>query len=481
MRTAQRVIKNSSVLILSHILSKILYVFVIVFITRLLGVEKFGKFTFAISFVTLFSIFADFGLNTLTIREVARKKSEAAEYFKNGIFLKLLFSVVAYGLIIITVNLMGFTSNIIKVVYILGLWVILENLTRFLFSFFRAFEKMEYEAYLNVVSKIVLLVLVVFASKDNWGAAQIAVAYLIAAVVSVICGCLFIFIGKAIPVHRVFSRRIDMGFCRRLLKEAWPFALMTVFGIIYGRIDIIMLQMMKGASAVGWYGASNKLIEGLMFMPQMLVVALFPVFSLLYESSKERLIRGYEKIIKILYVLGLPIAVGGTILSSKIILLLFGAEYGNSAIVFQILVWALFFIFLNFGVGTILNSINRQRILTMNAGICVLVNVILNLMLIPGLSYTGAAAATVVTEAVLCFLGIIWIGKYLYRLPVWKIAVKPAVASVLMGCAVYLMKELNLILVIISGAVLYAVIIWKSGVISLDELGISREKNAILK
>ena len=68
----------------------VFFCFIIIIITRLLGVEDFGRFTFALSFVALFAILADLGLNTLTIREVAREKDKAAKYFTNGAFLKLL-------------------------------------------------------------------------------------------------------------------------------------------------------------------------------------------------------------------------------------------------------------------------------------------------------------------------------------------------------------------------------------------------------
>lgn len=343
MNTVRNVVKNSTMLILSHIISKTLFFFIIIMFTRLLGVEGFGQLSFAMSFVLLFTVFTDLGLNMLSVREVSRDRENAEKYFFNGLILKVLLTIIAYCLIITVITFVSDNSTAIKTVYIFGIYMMVEALYLFIRSFLRAFEKMEYEAYINAFSRIVILIFAVIALKNNWDVTRVASIYLIASVVSLISSAAFMFKKKHMSLSLFVNNKIDIGFCWDLLKEAWPFAIMMVFGVVYGRVDTVMLKVIKGDMAVGWYSAAYRLIEGMTFIPQMFVVSIFPVFSRLFKDSKQKLVLAYEKSFEFLFIIGFPIVVGGTLLSRKIIYLFYGADFGNSAIVLQVLIWVLLF------------------------------------------------------------------------------------------------------------------------------------------
>lgn len=469
MNTTRRVIKNSFALISSHIVSKFFYFFIIVLLTRLLGVEDFGKLTFALSFVILFSILPDIGISTLAIREVAKNKEDALKYLLNGVVSKLIFSIIAFCLLSAVINVMHSSASVIHVVYILGLWMIIDSFSYFAYSFFRAFEKMEYEAYLNAVEKAILLALVFAAYRLHFELMHVACIFLAVSAAKLLLGMYF----TSIVIKPVLSMQVvlNIKFCKEMLKESWPFALMAVFGMIYFRIDTVMLEMMKGSYAVGLYNAAHKLMEGLTFIPQMFTAALFPAFSNLYVTSREKLVLGYEKGFKILFIVALPVALGGTLLSKNIVLFMYGSDFAGSAAALQVLLWALFFVFLNFIIGTVLNSINRQRLLTLNTAVCMVINFILNLALIPKYSFVGAGVATIATEGILCLLGFFWVSKYLHRLPVARVVFKPLIAALIMGFCVYYLLHLNLFLVILIGAVVYFACLLVLKVVTFKEIG----------
>ena len=104
------------------------------------------------------------------------------------------------------------------------------------------------------------------------------------------------------------------------------------------------------------------------------------------KYSKEKLIKSYRLAIKYLLIIALPIAIGITLLSNKIILLIYGAEFADSATVLQILIWSLVFTFINSILLRLLIAIDKQKLHTLSTGICAIVNVILNFILIPALS-----------------------------------------------------------------------------------------------
>lgn len=461
-----KVLKNTSVLIGAHILNKLFYFLTIILLTKLLGVSGFGNLTFAISFVILFSIFVEFGLNTLIIREVSRRSSTAGKYFGNGLLLKSILSVFTLILILsVLVSSSGF--KIPEVIYILAVWMIIDNFGRFICSFFRAFQQMEYEAILGVIEKGGLFSLCLVANQLGWKIITVATIFLITAFFRLMIG-LLILIKRGI-----ISFKIDPKFCKWMLKESWPFALMTLFGLIYFRIDTVMLKIMKGAYEVGLYNASHKLMEGLMFLPEMFAASLFPVFSILFVSSKRDLILSYEKGFKLLFSVGLPIAIGGMILSDEIILFLYGEEFYKSAGVLSVLVWALFLIFLNFIVGAFLNSVNRQRRLMFNTGVCAFANIGLNFLFIPRWSYIGAGVATLISEGLLFFLGLLVITRYLSHSI--KMLLKPTIAAITMGIIVYLLKDLNPLLVIAIGGGWYFSLLFLLRTFSVDEISFMRE------
>lgn len=153
MNTVQRIAKNTGVLLLSQLASYILGLFFIMYTARYLGAEGFGILSFALAFTGIFGVFADFGLSTLTVREVARDKLLAGKYLGNIAVMKVILVVVTFGLIALTINLLGYPQQTITVVYLVALSVIFNSFSGMLYSIFRAYEKMEYQSLGQILKK----------------------------------------------------------------------------------------------------------------------------------------------------------------------------------------------------------------------------------------------------------------------------------------------------------------------------------------
>jgi O-antigen/teichoic acid export membrane protein len=149
--------------------------------------------------------------------------------------------------------------------------------------------------------------------------------------------------------------------------------------------------------------------------------------------------------------------IGGSILSEKLIIFMYGRDFIGSIDALKILIWTLLFIFTNYILGMTLNSINKQNINTINTLICVIVNIVLNSILIPLVGYIGAAIATVFTEATLTFLGIINLKKVLKDIKiVEKSLIRTIFAAIVMGLVVLIMQNyINVIVNIVVGSIIY--------------------------
>jgi O-antigen/teichoic acid export membrane protein len=309
---------------------------------------------------------------------------------------------------------------------------------------------MEYEALTIIIERIIVVSLGLFVLFQGYGLIKLVLVILFAGIVNAIIS-FFMVIKK-------FSRpkfELDLEFWRFLIKEGLPFGLVLIFITLYFKIDITMLSLMKGDAVVGWYNASVMMIETLTFIPGIFMISLFPVISRFFVSSKVSLALAYEKSFKYLFILGLPIAVGTTLLADRFILFIYGKDFVNSIIALQILIWALLLIFLNHLLGTILRSINRQMLNAYIAGGAVFANITLNLLLIPPLSYVGAAIATVITETFVFLLYFYYTSKFVTKLHILNILYPPLFAGGIMGVFIYIFHGFSLVLLIPLSTLIY--------------------------
>lgn len=141
MNTIQRITKNVGVLFISQMLSYILGFFTMMYSARYLGVEGFGTLSLALAFTSIFSIFMDLGLSTLTIREVARDKSIAKDYVANITLIKLVLTTITFAVIFIIVHLIGYNQQTMQVIYLITLYNFFTAFSQIFYAVFQANEK----------------------------------------------------------------------------------------------------------------------------------------------------------------------------------------------------------------------------------------------------------------------------------------------------------------------------------------------------
>ena len=390
----QTIVKNSFWLLVAEAISKISLVVLTIIIARYLGIEGYGQFSFAFAFVSLFAIFADFGLSTLAIREIARNTKLSGRYIRNISFIKLFLGILTFILIIIIIPLLGKSADVKMLVYLAGIWVILQSFIAFFQSVFRAFEKMQYEAISKAAYSFSLIGIAIAAIWLNLGINAIIQGYIYASLIALVITFILIRKNFMMPVGK-----IEFKFWKYAFKETWPFALSSIFVMIYFKIGSVMLSVMTSDSAVGLYNAAYTLAFALSFFSSIATMAVFPLFSRLYLKNKKLLAESYRKFLKLILLGGMIAAIGIFVFSKQIILLLFGQGYYDSVSVLKLLTWAQIFAYSGAAPIYLLASMNKQILETYAVFFGAVLNISLNLFLIPRYSYIGAGVATVVTEA----------------------------------------------------------------------------------
>lgn len=264
----------------------------------------------------------------------------------------------------------------------------------------------------------------------------------------------------------------DWDFDKEMIKLALQFGLIGIFSTVYVWIDSLMLFFMQGNQAVGLYNVAYRIVLVLLFIPVVINTAIFPVMSRMYGKSGNSLKKIVEKYFKLMLMIGIPIGVGGTLLSNKIILLIFGTAYVGSIPVLQILIWATVCTFANAAFVQLFQSTNKQMLVTKVTGIGMVENIILNLTLIPTFSYIGASINTLITEFTVAILLIIAANKTRYALKGKKFLTditKITTCSLIMGSFIYLFKDLNLFFLLIASTIIYIISLYVIDVLDKED------------
>ena len=428
MGTGRRIYKNTVYLGIAEVVSRVLQFVVMLYAARLLSQGNFGRVSFALSLSFIAVILADLGINTLLIREISRNKDLASKFFINAFSAKIALSIFAFFIIFGTLNLLGYPAGTRQIVYIIWLFTIISTFTELFYSIFRALEMMFYDAMLKILRMVILAAASLYILFQGYGVVVFSYAFVFTEAVVVLAAFA---IASAKFIRLGFD--VDIPFIISLVKKSLPFGLAIVFGGVYFYIGSVILSKIGGDAEVAVFSAAYNIALALLFVPAVYTNAIYPVLSRYYQESRAELKLLYERPFKYLYIIGIPISVGIYMLAKRIILLLYGPEYAASSIALQIIAIYLFLKFINFLLGIVLSSIDRQNKRMLGQGLTAAFSVLLNIILIPLIGFAGAALSTLITEVFLFMIYYIFVSKSWYFYNFTKVLLKPAAAAVIMG------------------------------------------------
>ena len=425
---------------------------VIVWIARYFGPGTYGQWAFALNFAWLFYFFADFGFSNLLVREIARDKNKTPQYIDNMLAMKLVLGCVTCGLIVLIIQFLGKGPEVRRLVYLLGLYTVINTFTVFFNSIFRANEQMQYETFCRVGQSLSLAALTAFVILNDLDILNICYAYIGAALIGILFSLAFIW-----KYFSKFFFKIDFKICKEILKEVWPFGLTFMFISGYYHVDSVMLSVMKSDTAVGLYNAAYGVLIFLLVIPSLLQVVFFPRMSHSYIVSKDRFKTAYDRFLEGILTISVPICVGMTLLSGRVVQFVYGAEFEPSILILKILVWSFLFASIGGVFGYVLISSNRQVIFMKITGMALGANAVLNFLMIPKFSYFGASVATNLTRFIVIVIEFLFLLKIvgLRGRKFLRIGLKIVFASGLMGIFIMFLRDINLFVVILLSVIVY--------------------------
>jgi PST family polysaccharide transporter len=391
----RRILGNMGWLMVDRVIRMGMGLVVGVWVARYLGPAQFGSLNFAVAFVALFGSVTTLGLDGIVMREVLQKADDAAEILGTTLALKVGAGLVAVAVAIGTVRLIQSQDReALLLVSILSLTLVFQALDT-IDVFFQSQVRSKITVWAKNGAFLFFVAVrgyLVIAKAPLW-------TFAVATTGETALGAAGLVLGYELSGGRLSSWRSSKKRAIELLRQSWPVIFSAMAIMVYMRLDMVMLKMMQGDFAVGLYAAATRISEVWYFIPMVLVSSVSPAIIRAKDNPElfyERLRRLFSLMTQSACVIGSIVALA----SNAVVRILYSSAYRGAGPVLAVHVWASVFVFLGVAQAPWDISKNLLKLGLYRTLSGAVINVILNLYLIPRYSAMGAAIATVVSYAV---------------------------------------------------------------------------------
>jgi O-antigen/teichoic acid export membrane protein len=395
MFSGTRIARNSALLMGQRILLTLISVFVVGYIGTTVGPENFGKFILSLSFASLFAFFGNLGIRTVATGDMASDKDNAFEVFSHFMSVKIVLAFVAATMTVVAAYTLPNPTDTRHLILIAAVSQTFIMIYKAPHAVFEAFQEMHYIVMVEMAARTLVIAAVLYFLRAGAGITTVALCYAGGNVFELFLS--FYLLKRNFfafpPLFKVYRKQVA------LLRRALPFAFMGIFTILINEFDKIMLSQMASETAVGIYGAASRIHRNFYLINDSILTAMFPAVVALYSQGDFEKFRGKVAFLAtVLMGVTLPLAFGTMMLSDEIIGLIYrGGQFADSATVLSLLVWTIPLAALNAAIYCVRFCREKHNQMAMANFGMMLLNVLLNYLLIPRYSYTGAAAASLVT------------------------------------------------------------------------------------
>lgn len=396
----RKIVKNIGWLFFDKVMRMGIGLIIGIWITRYLGPSQFGQLSYSLALIGLLTACSSLGMQTTVVRDLVWFNEKRGEILGTSLFLQIIAGVVCYLLLIVGMPwISADLQNEKIIIYILGLMLIFK--VGEVINFY--FESMILSKYVVWISTSVFLIFALFRYiLIEKGFTITAFAW--AATLEILVCTVFTFWF----FHKLFRTKTKLSvskvYARELWLSSWPMMLSSIAIIVYMRIDQIMLAHIKGASEVGLYSAALRLSEAWNFIPIIVTSSVFPRILKMKNQNKEKYRESVSYLFGLMILISITIALPVTLFSSSIVKFLFGLSYQRAGTVLAIHIWTSIFVFIGIVSSQWMVAENLQKVNFRRTLVGAILNILLNLILIPRYSIVGAASATLISQMYVGFL-----------------------------------------------------------------------------
>ncbi len=468
---AAGLLRNSFFILLSRGIQLATSFFVVVAVARYLSIDQYGEYSFIVAYVSSIMALAYFGIQQVLIREIALDREAAARIMGVALRLRTLLSAVAVVIIAVSLLFMKLPRLLIAGSAIAIASEFFLSLSLLSKAVFQAFERMVYEPAITIVSSVALacgigsVIYLDLGFLPIFGAAALAnLAQLAAA---------------SFIISRRFTRP-SSAFDGRLFRKFLGKAVVIGVGVfLYQnlfKINVLLLRWFGSVQDVAFFNAPHSLLMQIQVVPMSLVMAVFPVFSRLMRSDRERLLGIYDMVFRGLFVFssGVAVVLGG--FPREVVGMVFGGRYDPSAQALLIMAWATIPLTMDMLLNAMLIAMDKQRYAVFYAGAALVFNILAGAFVIPKHGFLGASVLSVVSNIILFSCSLFFVSRNGLPLPVAGMAARTAGAAAVAMIVIVLLKPVSPVAAGAAGVVLFAAAVVATRVFTVEEIFLLKKR-----
>lgn len=362
---------------------------------RWMGLELYGQFAFALALgLMILQPLLELGLDLVVTKGVSRDRAPIIQD-------ALIIRVIMVGFCLVLLPGLALLGTPLSLLFNLYIYLVLLSFQRLCFAIQRGYERMRLEAIAQALQKGLALLFLVGLLQASFPPLWLGPIALITstAIATIITG---IFTWRDLRI--ACNQPLNLPQIKATATEGLLLSGVVLLGMIYFRIDTVMLGMMQGDAAVGLYNVAYKLLEGTILLPSVLMTVSFPRLA-----QPEQFHTMFKKLLALLGSSGLVACGGLALVAPLLISMLYGDTFMSAIPLLQLLSLTLIPIYLGHLATQSLVALDRQRLYLLLTLAAVGVNVVINGVLIPRWGASGAAIATLITESLMmlgCFAGV---------------------------------------------------------------------------
>lgn len=406
----KEILKQSSWLFLAQILTRIIGFFYTIFLARTLGVLDFGLYSVGLAYFSIISSLADFGFNRFLIREIAKDGGKQWELVWNLVTLRLTMICIFFAIFAGVLYVFDSDKMRVSIILLASLAVLPQAVAVTFDGIFIALRRLHLSAVASVIGSVSIAVLGFTLVTAGFGVFGAVNAIIIGQFIFAATLILLLYKQGGLKISAV-----KLLVIKKALLGSLPYGLLAILGLLYFRIDTILLSYMKGNFETGIYSAAYRFLEALVFIPNALGLALFPKLVKLHRGDPKEIRKVLFKSIGVMLTLGSIIAMSYFVILPAAINA-FLPNYLPAVEVIKILSLAIPFMFIHVPAAQVLLSSEKYLKQIIIVSIFPLIfNVALNLIFIPKFGFLGASWVTVASDIFSTLILLILIRKLIFK------------------------------------------------------------------
>jgi O-antigen/teichoic acid export membrane protein len=393
-------VTNLALLIFLNLLIKPVWFFGIeVGVQNQVGEEIYGFYFSLFNFAFILNMLLDVGINNYNNRAIARDATVLKEHLAAIIPLKLFLSFIYAGVVLITGKVLAYSHEQFQLLWLLVLNQFLASFILYFRTNISGLQLYRTDSFLSVMDRSLMILFTGLLLWGNLSSKPFQIEWFVYAQTASYTLTLITSAGIVSVKSGSFFRYFSFSASLKILRVSYPFALLILLMALFNRVDSVMLERMleDGLEQAGIYAQSFRIFEAATQFALLFAMLLLPMFSRMLQQ-KENVNELVRTALPLLMVAGLSVACIAFYYNFEIIDLLYKAHAPYSSRIFSILMISFVFVSTSYLYGTLLTANHNLRQLNLVAALTVIINISLNLLLIPRHQALGAAISSLVSQ-----------------------------------------------------------------------------------